>query len=182
MSDATGRRHFLFWTLALLGLGLDIGSKYAVFASMGFPSNPACLAGNVLRFHTARNRGTFFGLGGETGWLGTVLVVLTVLMIAYVIYIYLVPPKESRSRIGLHVTGLALVLAGASGNLYDRVVFRYVRDFIDLGIPGWKRWPTFNLADVWLVAGITLYVFALMRTGKEKGDGTGVNGEIARDG
>ncbi len=166
MSDANGRPHIQFWVLTLLGLGLDIGSKYAAFESMGYPSQPTSVFGEVLRLQTARNTGTFFGLGGETGWFGIVLVALTVLMMAYVVYVYLVPPKESTPRMGLYVTGLALVLAGAAGNLYDRVVFRYVRDFIDLGIPGWKRWPTFNLADVWLVVGIIMYIFVLMRMKK----------------
>jgi signal peptidase II len=47
---------------------------------------------------------------------------------------------------------LGLVLGGAAGNLYDRVVFGAVRDFLDLG---W--WPVFNLADSAIVVGVLVY-------------------------
>ena len=49
--------------------------------------------------------------------------------------------------------GLAAALAGSASNLYDRLRHGAVVDFLDLG---W--WPTFNLADVALVAGIALAV------------------------
>ena len=52
----------------------------------------------------------------------------------------------------------ALILGGALGNLYDRMRFGAVRDFIDVyfgGLEGW-HWPTFNIADMSLVCGITL--------------------------
>jgi signal peptidase II len=45
-------------------------------------------------------------------------------------------------------TGIAAALAGASGNLADRVIHGAVVDFVALG-----RWPVFNLADVAIVAG-----------------------------
>jgi signal peptidase II len=63
---------------------------------------------------------------------------------------------RSRSRL-LHI-GLALILAGALGNLYDRWNWGQVRDFIlvyigDLENPSWK-WPNFNLADSGIVVGV----------------------------
>jgi signal peptidase II len=176
MSDVLRRRHGIFWSLAAVGLLLDLVSKYAVFDWLGYPSTPRPLLGELLRLHTARNEGTFFGLGAETGWVSIVLVILTVLMMAYVIYAYLMPPKESGPRLASYTAGLGMVLAGAAGNLYDRVVFRYVRDFIDVNVPdalGMDRWPTFNLADAWLMAGIALYVLAMMRMKKaEAGQAT----------
>lgn len=53
--------------------------------------------------------------------------------------------------------GAALVLAGALGNLLDRLRIGHVVDFLSLGIPGitW-RWPTFNIADMAICGGVCL--------------------------
>lgn len=47
--------------------------------------------------------------------------------------------------------GLALAFSGAAGNLIDLLKRKYVLNFIDLG---W--WPVFNLADVWILAGLVV--------------------------
>jgi len=47
---------------------------------------------------------------------------------------------------------LPLVLGGALGNLVDRVRYQHVIDFID----PYHYWPTFNVADIWIVAGVAL--------------------------
>jgi signal peptidase II len=165
MADVNRKRHLMFWALAAAGLVLDIASKYAAFAWLGYPANPREVGGELFRLRTAHNTGTFFGMGGETSWSNLALIVFTVLMSALVVYMYLVPPKESAPPFRLYTVALGLVFAGATGNLYDRVVFGFVRDFIDVDFPdftGIKRWPTFNLADVWLVVGIALYIWALI--------------------
>lgn len=51
-----------------------------------------------------------------------------------------------------HLTSLAMILAGAIGNLIDRMRFGYVIDFIKV-----YWWPNFNLADVWIVVGVIVF-------------------------
>ncbi len=62
----------------------------------------------------------------------------------------------------LHI-GLSLILAGAVGNLYDRIQWDKVRDFIliylgDLDAPSWT-WPNFNIADSGIVCGVILVLW-----------------------
>jgi signal peptidase II len=60
--------------------------------------------------------------------------------------------------------GSALVLAGALGNLTDRLRITYVVDFISVGVPGalW-RWPTFNVADSAICVGVGLLLWGERR-------------------
>lgn len=57
-------------------------------------------------------------------------------------------------RDGWHLTGLALLLAGALGNSIDRFRLGYVIDFIKF-----YWWPTFNLADVFIVAAVMVFAW-----------------------
>lgn len=61
-----------------------------------------------------------------------------------------------------------LIIGGALGNLYDRMVYKYVVDFIDWYI-GRYHWPTFNLADSFICVGVTiLMVITILTERKEK--------------
>jgi signal peptidase II len=96
---------------------------------------------------------------GVTGGMGSALgpAVLSVITCAAVIgiLIYLIVPKSHDRWVLL---GLGLILGGAIGNLYDRLRFGAVRDFIDvfpgIDFPWLDHWPTFNLADSGIVVGV----------------------------
>ena len=53
--------------------------------------------------------------------------------------------------------GVAIALGGATGNLLDRLLRGHIVDFIEIG-----PWPTFNVADVGIVAGVGLMLTALL--------------------
>lgn len=60
------------------------------------------------------------------------------------------------------ITALALILAGAAGNLIDRVFYGEVIDFLDVY---WRdyHWPAFNIADSAITIGVTITLFYLIR-------------------
>ena len=65
------------------------------------------------------------------------------------------------------LSGLALgsVLAGAIGNLIDRIAYGEVIDFIDIHLWGGYTWPTFNLADSFIVCGVAILVGEIFTQG-----------------
>jgi signal peptidase II len=97
-----------------------------------------------LHIADVRNEGVAFGLGGD---ISAVLIGATiVLLLGLLVFL------AQRSRSGWLVwLPAALLVGGALGNLADRVRDGAVTDFIDLPL-----WPTFNLADVAIIAGVLL--------------------------
>jgi len=69
--------------------------------------------------------------------------------------------KASRSD-RLTAIGLALILGGAAGNLFDRIVWGQVTDFLEFYI-GDLHWPTFNVADSCVVIGSGLLLLDILR-------------------
>jgi signal peptidase II len=69
-------------------------------------------------------------------------------------------------RVGRYLTvtsiALALILGGAFGNLYDRIVYHYVIDFLEIHIVHY-HWPDFNLADSCIVIGACLLLVEIFR-------------------
>ena len=68
--------------------------------------------------------------------------------------------KRGGSR--LLCTGLALILGGALGNLWDRVMIGRVTDFLLFHYGGWS-WPAFNIADSAISVGAALLIFDSFR-------------------
>lgn len=119
----------------------------------GFPVIPGI-------FHVTRvnNTGAAFGiLKGQ----GPVLVLVSILCIAFLA----VTLFRNTSR-GFAPIAWSLVLAGALGNLYDRIRIGYVVDFLDFRV-----WPVFNVADVSICLGaflVALHFFTGKRTEGKK--------------
>ena len=105
-----------------------------------------------LAFENVRNKGVAFGLGGD---ISAILIGATiVLLLGLLVFL------ASRDRSGWLIwLPAALLIGGALGNLADRVRDGAVTDFIDLPL-----WPTFNLADVAIVAGVLLLLFDVERS------------------
>jgi signal peptidase II len=99
-------------------------------------------------FRLLSNSGVSFGR--LTGSADLVLAAVAALAVV-VLVVLLVGPSRYR-------LGLGLLLGGAVGNLIDRVRFGAVVDFIDV-----PWWPTFNLADAAIVAGVALILVEVLR-------------------
>ncbi len=87
-----------------------------------------------------------------------VIYLLTVAILAFGTYLVI---QNKLWRDHWHLAGLALLLAGALGNLIDRIRFGYVIDFIKV-----YWWPTFNLADVWIVLAVLVFSWEFLFRGE----------------
>lgn len=154
----------LFWTLALLGASLDQATKYGVFGHLyneGFGDHHAVIPGafELVAHYMPKdgqpvpqvNHGALFGLAGERGGANAVFALVSVLAAGAIVYWTL---RRSTVHDGSLCAALGLILAGTLGNLYDRLVFGGVRDFLHWY--KWFEWPVFNVADCCLVCGACL--------------------------
>lgn len=101
-------------------------------------------------FNYVTNYGASFGLLQNQQLF---FILISIAVIAAIFFLY----KEiSKSKIT--IIGTTLVLGGTIGNLIDRIVYGYVRDFI-----AFSFWPTFNVADIALTIGAFILVSYFMR-------------------
>lgn len=105
-----------------------------------------------LHLENVRNEGIAFGLGGN---ISAVLIGATIVVLVGLLVFLAVRGGEG----WLVWLPAALLLGGALGNLADRVRDGAVTDFIDLPL-----WPTFNLADVAITAGVLLLLLDVERS------------------
>jgi signal peptidase II len=148
------RRGWLFAIVAPVVLVADVVTKIIAVATLdGEP--PVRVLGGVFYLQVVRNPGAAFSMATGMTW------VLTLIALSVVVAIIWIMPKLR--SIGWAI-GLALVLAGALGNLIDRF-FRepgplrgHVVDFLSPFAPDGSAFPVFNVADSSIVCGGALIV------------------------
>jgi signal peptidase II len=154
----------LFWTLVVVGLVLDQCSKYGVFSYWLYNRGQGAQYDVVSGYFeiTAQysgtdprvNQGALFGFANSKGTLAnTAFALVSFLAAAAIVYW---SSLRSTARDWSLCTALGLILAGTLGNLYDRLVFSGVRDFIYWHYRDLYDWPVFNIADCCLVCGAVL--------------------------
>lgn len=145
--------------LFISALVLDQISKIIIRQTMVIGQSLRVI-GQIVRITYVENPGIAFGIRINNTTFFTILSILASLGV----FIYLITHRKE----GMGVTGsLALILGGAVGNLIDRLLYRQVVDFIDVGIRD-VRWPVFNVADSAVVVGMFLLFFFVLRNEKRK--------------
>jgi len=154
-------RYFLFGCIALGGVAFDLLTKAVVFARIGPPpAPPVPIVSRILELHTSQNTGALWGFGATLPGSSMIFASLSVIA-ALVICYWLFFLGAAASRV--LTVALGLIMAGAMGNCYDRLVFGHVRDFVHFHVDaiGFDC-AIFNFADNMLVAGaLTLVLYAL---------------------
>jgi signal peptidase II len=177
-----------------VGLALDLGTKALAFRTIAGvpvrvdrrqvlevgarasldkllpPHDPVVVLPRVLEFKLVLNRGAVFGIGAGRRWF---FVAFTLAAAAFCLWMFAhwTRPVDRWAH-----AAIGMVLAGGLGNLYDRLVFACVRDFIHplpgVRLPWGLEWPwggrelwsyVSNIADKLLLVGIAILVVHLWR-------------------
>lgn len=136
---------------------LDISTKAAVQRLLREYDNVPVI-GEYVRLTYIHNPGAAFGI--EAGAHSReIFLVLSVVALTALLVMYWFTPTSDRARLG----AIALICAGALGNLVDRVrLERGVVDFLDVGV-GSIRWPVFNVADIAVTVGAIVLALSLWK-------------------
>ena len=145
-------------------------TKYLLIGSL-IPNvgDQASFIEGFINFVHVQNDGASGGiLGGQTA----LLIVITLVLLAVLIWYYVLKMKGLQNKyLTLLSVAMGMIFGGSLGNLYDRVIFGYVRDFINFQF---INFPVFNIADSAITIGVILlviyflceYIFAVKKEKK----------------
>ncbi|APW59470.1 signal peptidase II [Paludisphaera borealis] len=155
-------RWILFLCLALGGAAFDLTTKSLIFEKVGPPRSaaPVSLIPGILELQTSYNPGALWGFGASMPYSSLVFALLSIVAgIAIVGWLFI---GGAAASLPLTIA-LGLIMAGAMGNCYDRLVYGHVRDFVHFHVDSINfDCAIFNFADNMLVVGaLTLVLFAL---------------------
>jgi signal peptidase II len=164
MASVASRR--LFWGTILGIVALDLVTKFA--AEDVLTRRPIPVIGDYVVLRLVYNQCAAFGLclgpPEYSRWIFLALALLALVVLGSMVRH---TPDSDRMRIFV----LALLVAGAIGNVLDRLrSAQGVVDFIEVGV-GSYRWPTFNVADSAITVGAIALAISLWLEGRAQGGG-----------
>lgn len=152
-------RRYLF-LISLFVLALDRVTKIAVARRLSLHSSISVIPGFFRIIH-AENPGAAFGIFADSpSPLKVGLLIAFSILALLIVSVLLWKNSHTMTSTGV---GLSLILGGAVGNLWDRLVSRHVVDFL-LFYVGQHQWPAFNVADSAIVVGAGLLVLEIVFT------------------
>ncbi len=140
------------WFAAAAAIVLaDQAAKWAALSQLR-PGEPVLVTG-FFNLVLVFNRGAAFSfLADAPGWQQPFFIAVALIAAAAVSWMLWRYPARR-----LLCAGLALILGGALGNLWDRVAYGHVVDFLDIHAFGW-HWPAFNVADSAISVGAAILI------------------------
>lgn len=157
---ASGADRRLFWGTAATVVVADIVTKLVAESALT-PTRPIPLIGDFVQLRLVFNQCAAFGLclGAYSRWIFFGLAIVALFVLRAMV-------RSARPGDRFRLMALALVCAGAVGNVIDRIRSpRGVVDFVDVGI-GSARWPTFNVADSAITVGAIALAVSLWLEGR----------------
>ena len=151
--------------MSLIGIivaivALDQWSKWMIKTSYNLYQSEPIIEG-FFYFTYVTNDGMAFGLSFPGG--KTTLLIVTLILTGVIMWMLW---KEKNSH-NLIRYGLTLILAGAIGNMIDRILYGKVVDFLDIMI-GSFNWYIFNVADSAVTSGMILFILHTIIVGEKK--------------
>ncbi len=160
MSARIRDARWLMLVIAIVVIVLDRITKLRVEANVELGHHVAVFQ-HYFWISNVRNTGAAFSMFDSVKSQLLVRDLLVAFSIAAVLVVLIVLWRVGRS-VSVTSVALALILGGAVGNLYDRLMLHYVIDFLEVHIHGY-HWPDFNVADSAIVVGACLLLIEMLR-------------------
>ena len=145
------KNFYLNFSIVILIFLIDRISKLYVIHKDKVNFNSEIYSSNFLNIHLIWNEGIAFGLFSfNEDYLYNVLTFLIFIVIIFIIFLM-------RKSDPIRKYALLLVLGGALGNFFDRLIYKAVPDFIDFHV-GNFHWFIFNVSDIFITIGIILMI------------------------
>jgi len=175
MKAVRANRYALFLLIAIGGCAVDLGTKSWMFGQLGMPGGQTWWVWqDVFGFQTSLNQGALFGMGQGMQAVFAILSVMAAVGIVYWLFC------AGAAHDWLLTVAWACITAGILGNLYDRLGLPGLKLHTGSSLPGTDQsvyavrdwilvmigshpWPTFNVADSFLVCGALLLAWYVFR-------------------
>lgn len=143
----------LFWILlALLVTSLDRFTKFLVVKHLPL-GEPVSVLPFFSFYYTSNTGAAFSFLDRPSHWqiwiFAAIAVIVSIFLIIWIL-------RLSGNKVWLGIA-LAMILGGTMGNLYDRLFYHYVIDFLLFFVSRWS-WPAFNVADAAISTGAVMLI------------------------
>lgn len=138
---------------------IDLISKYYIQSIMTLGDSIMVIK-NFFYITFVDNKGAAWGILSGRLELFFIITIVVIVVITYMLF------TTERRKVLLRLA-LVVILAGSLGNFYDRIVFGYVRDFLNF-YPFGYDFPVFNVADMSLSLGYVLLTWFIIRHPEEE--------------
>lgn len=162
MPDVSRFGRLAWLWLAVLVFVLDQGTKQIVLQVLEYAQRVTVIDGYFDWVHVYNRGAAFSFLAGESGWQRWFFAAIA-LGVSAVLVVWLKRLKADETWLAI---ALAMVLGGALGNLYDRVVLGHVVDFILVHWQDQYYFPAFNLADSAITVGAVMLALDMFKSKK----------------
>jgi signal peptidase II len=139
-----------------LVFALDRVTKYLVVRLMPYGSEIR-LIGDYVKITHVRNPNSLWSLSLGQNFPYIIVGILAIVFLSVLIRDALKTKHTKNANV------YSLILSGVAGNIVDRIHFKEVVDFIDVGISPSLRWPVFNVADSAISIGLVIYFIMVLR-------------------
>jgi len=150
-------RYLLITILVFLSIVLDQISKIWVRNNFENYSEKSII-GDVFTLIKVENTGAFLGMGSELSEIPRILLLIilpVIVLISITLYTYI-----DKSLDKLSIIGFSLIIGGGIANIFDRIVFGSVTDFLYINLGGIFKTGIFNIADLSVTTGMIIILIS----------------------
>ena len=163
MPDYLKKKFFINLLIIIIIFSLDRISKFYIILKSETNLSSSLYTSKFLNINLIWNEGIAFGLFSfNKNYLYNLLTILIVIVI-FIILIMIIKSE------GFKRYALSMIFGGALGNLYDRIFYSAVPDFIDFHIKDF-HWFIFNVADIFITIGVIIMILSEFRGNELKNE------------